>query len=269
MGVLATGRGAFVPRGSTRLGYMLVRESHFWSISCFPPLSLHFCVRHPPSWGCPLSDGPSPAPSHPQEPREVLCPGPQLLSPNFCQARGPQRRPITPLSCCLVSRPHNSLSPSDTSEVHGGWGSSLGTTAPWPVGLAPLSASPSLVLGGVCAWCPRLPRSLHWDLGLPAATPSLQMPRVLTLILAPFAGSAASSDLGAQASVLAPQEPSDPGLVLFHPTTATSPQLHSLGPGGQGGHPESGLGQIRGSAGLSAQPCPLRPPTSPSAVCPG
>lgn len=116
---------------------------------------------------------------------------------------------------------------------------------------------------------PPAPRSLHWDLGLPAATPSLQMPRVLTLILAPFAGSAASSDLGAQASVLAPQEPSDPGLVLFHPTTATSPQLHSLGPGGQGGHPESGLGQIRGSAGLSAQPCPLRPPTSPSAVCPG
>lgn len=68
----------------------------------------------------------------------------------------------------------------------------------------PTVSVPVMVLGGVCARCPRPPRGLHWDPGLPAATPSLQIPRVLTLIPAPFARSAASSDLGAQASVLAP-----------------------------------------------------------------
>lgn len=145
----------------------------------------------------------------------------------------------------------------------------MGTTAPWPVGLSPLSASPSLVLGSVCTWCPRLPRGLQWDPGLPAATPSLQTPGVLTVIPAPFAHSTASSDLGAQAIVLVPQEPSDPGLVLFHPTTchvSPAPQPGTRGPRGPSRRwawPGQRIGRPVGSA------LPPRPLTSPSAVCPG
>lgn len=91
----------------------------------------------------------------------------------------------------------------------------MDTTAPWPAGLAPPSASLSPVLGCVRIQCLWLPRGPHW----PGAS-----------LLAPLL-----FRLGAQPSVLALREPSDPGLVLVHPTTcyvSPAPQPGTRGPRG-------------------------------------
>lgn len=168
----------------------------------------------------------------------MLCPGPQLLPLNFCQIRGPQILPTTSPSCCLASRPHTSL---------------LVTTAPWPAGLAAPHPSPSPGVRECGA-----PGSLSAHTGAraggpPAGTTCLQMSGVLALIPGPFARSAVSSDSG-------PRQVSSPH---GSPLTQGLCRLHSLGPGGRGGHPEGGLsrgcGQAGGSVGASAQPCPHIP----------
>lgn len=77
-------------------------------------------------------------------------------------------------------------------------------------------------------------------------------------VFSPCACSAASSGLGAQGNVLlAPLEPSDPGLEQFHPAAS---QLQSLGLWVQGGSATDGLsrsiGQVRGQPACRLSPVP-------------
>lgn len=91
----------------------------------------------------------------------MLCPGPQLLPLNFCQIRGPQILPTTPPSCCLASRPHTSLSPSDPVGPHSSLARRPGRPPP---------PAPALVLGSVVHPAPSRP-TLGPELGAPLLAP--------------------------------------------------------------------------------------------------